>query len=253
LWIGGAPTTGKTFTGDYLETRGWHHIDGDQGIHTKDETIRNKFMVMAGAFEGALKGEKVPEEKWKPYFQHLVDQVREAQKTHNKIVVTFAILELFGGERDFIATELVGCTFVKLTANTDTLVERWLERNTRIVKEMGSTMEESWKNPMNKAAREIYGEEYSDEAYRKQARDMVFAADMVRIPDDAMKNCFHFANDDHAGNAAIKQINKLVGLEDIEIDKAAVEAVNMKRMQQVDMKELGKAFEDAEAKEKEKK
>ena len=30
LWLAGSPGSGKTFLGDYLASRGWHHIDGDQ-------------------------------------------------------------------------------------------------------------------------------------------------------------------------------------------------------------------------------
>ena len=39
LWIAGMICAGKTFLGDYLETRGYHHIEGDQGNQTKDPAI----------------------------------------------------------------------------------------------------------------------------------------------------------------------------------------------------------------------
>lgn len=126
LWIGGAPTTGKTFTGDYLATRGWHHIDGDQGITQPDPVVREKFIKMSGEFENVMKGEKVDRDKWEPYFQHLIDEIKEAQKTHERVVLTFAVCELFGGEYELISSQLPTCSFVKLTADLDTIVERWL-------------------------------------------------------------------------------------------------------------------------------
>jgi len=36
LWLAGCSSAGKTFTGDYLATRGWHHIDGDMGNQSDD-------------------------------------------------------------------------------------------------------------------------------------------------------------------------------------------------------------------------
>ena len=36
----GQAGSGKTWLGDYLQTRGWHHIDGDIGIHTIDEELK---------------------------------------------------------------------------------------------------------------------------------------------------------------------------------------------------------------------
>lgn len=127
------------------------------------------------------------------------------------------------------------------------MVERWLERNTRIIEVAGSTMAEAWKMPHNAPYRAKYGEEYSDDAYRAQSRDLVFGIDMVKIPDDPAKKCYNFKNNDHKNNEAIKEINKLLGLEDVEIDKAAVEAVNMKRMENLNLSKWNDEFEEVTA------
>jgi hypothetical protein len=97
-WIAGAPTSGKTFTGDYLDTRGWHHIDGDIGAHSPDAEVRGKFQKMFIAFPLIFEGKEVPKELWQPYFQHLIDLVKAASKDHDKVVITHAIMGLFNGE-----------------------------------------------------------------------------------------------------------------------------------------------------------
>mmetsp|Transcript_13869 Transcript_13869/g.27652 ORF Transcript_13869/g.27652 Transcript_13869/m.27652 type:complete len:259 (+) Transcript_13869:103-879(+) len=244
IWMGGCPTTGKTFTGDYLATRGWHHIDGDGALQSPDPDVRGLFLKLNECFEFVLKGEEAPKEKYMPYFEHLAKQIREAQKEHDKVVCTFAIMNMFGPEFEMLKSEFPSMMFIKLCSDLDVMVERWLERNTRIFEAAGTSMKEAWAGTMNDPYRKTYGEEYSDDAYRAQAKGLVFAVDWVRIPDEPENKCYNFWNNDHAGNQAIKDINKLLGLEDIEIDPKAIEAVNMARMKNVDVK----AFE-AQAKE----
>ena len=42
-WLFGYPACGKSFLGDYLSTRGLHHIDGDIGRYTDDPEIKSAF------------------------------------------------------------------------------------------------------------------------------------------------------------------------------------------------------------------
>jgi adenylylsulfate kinase-like enzyme len=49
IWMAGYPCAGKTFMGDYLATRGWHHIDGDQGGYSKDPIVKEKMMMQWAA------------------------------------------------------------------------------------------------------------------------------------------------------------------------------------------------------------
>jgi hypothetical protein len=43
LWLAGNPGSGKTFLGDYLASRGWHHIDGNQGNKTEDAGVKERW------------------------------------------------------------------------------------------------------------------------------------------------------------------------------------------------------------------
>ena len=43
LWLCGDPGSGKTFLGDYLATRGWQHIDGDQGNQSDDPDVKQRW------------------------------------------------------------------------------------------------------------------------------------------------------------------------------------------------------------------
>jgi hypothetical protein len=87
-----------------------------------------------------------------------------------------------------INSQIEGVKFIKLDADLEVKVERWLERNTRIIEVSGSTMAAAWKMPMNAEARKKYGEEYSEDVYRKQAREEVFGIDMVKIEHSPEKN-----------------------------------------------------------------
>jgi hypothetical protein len=51
-------------------------------------------------------------------------------------------------------------------------------------------------------------------------------------------------NNDHKNNEAIKEVNKLLGLDDVEIDKAAIEAVNMERMKNLDLGRFNEELEE---------
>lgn len=60
------------------------------------------------------------------------------------IFFSHAVLGMFGGEMDFINSQLDDVHFIKVYADVDIMVERWLERNTRIIEAAGSTMAKAW-------------------------------------------------------------------------------------------------------------
>ena len=101
MWIAGLPGTGKTFFGDYLATRGWHHIDGDMGGRSKDEDFKAAFMKFAEAIKALKNGEAVAEQMWKPYITYLINEVKAAFKEHKKVVLSFAVLGVLG-DAEFI-------------------------------------------------------------------------------------------------------------------------------------------------------
>ena len=79
LWICGFPGSGKTWFGDYLASRGWHHIDGDCGGLSPDKEVKEIWdKYMAGFQTFTTKGEKVPEEIWMPQYKLYVQSVKDA-------------------------------------------------------------------------------------------------------------------------------------------------------------------------------
>jgi shikimate kinase len=67
IWICGLPGSGKTWFGDYLATRGWHHVDGDGGGISSNEDIRAIWTKYMGGLKSFTeKGDKMPEEYWMP-------------------------------------------------------------------------------------------------------------------------------------------------------------------------------------------
>jgi hypothetical protein len=117
VWMAGMPGTGKTFFGDYMQTRGWHHIDGDMGNRTKDEEVKAAFMKLAGGMMALQKGGVPDGEHWKPYYSHLIKTVKEAFKTHKKVVLTFAMLGCLGNDIAFIEEAFPIMKFVVVEVN----------------------------------------------------------------------------------------------------------------------------------------
>ena len=56
VWMAGYPGAGKTFLGDYLATKGWAHIDGDQGNYNENAEIMPHFMKLWEAMQAKIKG-----------------------------------------------------------------------------------------------------------------------------------------------------------------------------------------------------
>ena len=45
LWVCGHPCSGKTWIGDYLESRGYKHIDGDYHLQNQKKSEENETIV----------------------------------------------------------------------------------------------------------------------------------------------------------------------------------------------------------------
>jgi gluconate kinase len=129
LWMVGYPSAGKTFMGDYLATRGWHHIDGDMGNQTEDLAIRGAFEKWWIGMQAQNKGETVGEEAWHPYYTCLVDAVKEGCESHDKVVLTFAALGLFNGEEEFIQKHFPQVKFIYVKVDEEILFTRFKKRN----------------------------------------------------------------------------------------------------------------------------
>jgi len=239
MWICGLAGAGKTFLGDYLETRGWHHIDGDMGNQTTDPEVKAKWEKLFQAFVDSREG-KVEDSDWQPYFQHVTDQAIKAQETNDRVVVSFAPLGQFD-EKPFIDERLAGCRYVKVCVEHKELWERFMSRDAIFLAKSGLTHEKIWAMDVCKKTREKFGEEFSEEVYQMGIEDAYFKMkfmDFTGVP-----NCFELDNNDLASGTAIKQLNKLVGLEDQDkIDTEAIAAINYKRMENIKVKWLSVTF-----------
>lgn len=122
--LSGLPNAGKTWMGDYLESRGYFHIDGDGAGQSKDPKMMELWGGLMKTF--MLKpDEPKPENLWMPFFTHLADQVREAVKKHDRVVITFASCGAFGeGEIKLFTDAYADIKFVKIDVDLKELTER---------------------------------------------------------------------------------------------------------------------------------
>lgn len=132
MWIAGYPSAGKTFLGDYLQTRGWHHIDGDMGNQTPDANVRKQFIALITSMEAVKKGETCPD-TWKPYYGHLLNEMQSALEKHDKVVLSFAIMGGFSGDLAFVRERFPDIRFVYVQCDKNILVDRFFNRNAQIM------------------------------------------------------------------------------------------------------------------------
>ena len=234
LWLVGNPGAGKTFMGDYLATRGWHHIDGDQGNQSKDPKVQEVWGKLYNAMMACSKGQKAKDSDWQPYFEFLIEQYREALKSGKNVVLSFAIYNLFG-DAEFIRKALPGIKFVVVTVSEDLLIERVLKRSKETLEKAGTTQEECWKQDYMAEYRERYGEEYTPERWKQMEIDGAKELQTVKLGAGDKGITTTISNDDWASNSAIKALNGLVGLDWEEVDSVKIAAVNMKRMESLNL------------------
>ena len=233
LWLVGAPGAGKTYLGDYLATRGWHHIDGDQGNSTQDPEVQKIWHMLYQAMVETQKGNAVEADQWQPYFKFLLQQYQEGIKTGKNVILSFAVYNLFG-DADFVRQEIPGIKFIIIDVTEDLLLKRCLERSKEMLVRSGTTEEEVWKQDYMAEARQRYGEEYTPERYRQSEVDGMKENVFVK-KDDAGEDVVTINNDDWEAHSAVKELNKLVGLEWEEVDSAAIQEVQMKRYEKMNL------------------
>jgi len=54
IWLAGCSSAGKTFTGDYLATRGYTHIDGDMGNQIDTPEMKEMWGNLHGAMQAFM-------------------------------------------------------------------------------------------------------------------------------------------------------------------------------------------------------
>ena len=63
IWLAGCSSAGKTFMGDYLATRGFHHIDGDMGNQMESEEMKTMWGNLHKSMEAFMAKTEVKELK----------------------------------------------------------------------------------------------------------------------------------------------------------------------------------------------
>ena len=230
MWLAGYPAAGKTFMGDYLATRGWCHIDGDMGQSTQDPVIQEAFGKLWEGMMAAQGGQSVSKDLWHPYYNILIKHIKDAVKKHDKVCLSFVVMGLFEGEEALIRKNFPNIEFIYVKCNTDILVQRFYDRGVELCQQAGQTLEEMWKSEENADARAQFGEEFDDANYRKYIKVTYYDPPMVRLEHNPAKGCYCVCNDDLASNQGIRELNKVLGLADCEIDKAAINQVQLDRM-----------------------
>jgi len=101
VFVVAMPGKGKTFTGNYLEQyHDFQHIDGDLPLRTCDkpeiESMVRKLSTPTFKYPECSNPRNVDfdektKEYWGPYFDHLAENVLEAAKANDKVVITFAV------------------------------------------------------------------------------------------------------------------------------------------------------------------
>jgi|EP01047_Picozoa_sp_COSAG01_P004600 dephospho-CoA kinase len=234
LWLAGNPGSGKTFLGDYLASRGWNHIDGDQGNQTEDADVKERWAKLYQAMAEHQAGKtEISEQLWRPYYDFLVGQYKTALAAGKHVVLSFALLGVFG-EIAFLRSQIPGITFVVIEVDESILIERTIARNKAILETAGTTEEEVWVQDYMADYRKRYGEEYSPERYRQMEIDGAKEQTFVKT-DTEDKSIVAINNDDFESFGSIKGLNRLVGLEWEDVDPKKIADVNMKRMENLNL------------------
>lgn len=234
LWLCGDPGAGKTFLGDYLATRGWHHIDGDQGNQSNDPDVKERWGQLYQAMTTVREGGSVDESLWRPYYDFLVGLYQEAMKSGKNVVLSFAILDLFG-EKPFLESKIPGIKFVIVQVSPDLLLDRVLARNVLTLEKAGTTEAEVWEQDYMVQERKKYGEEYTPERFRQMMVDGTKGQAFVKYDENDRSIIAVINNDDWANFSSIKELNQLVGEQWADVDAEQIANVNMKRMENLNL------------------
>ena len=236
IWICGHSGSGKTWMGDYLATRGFKHVDGDaHGFKVKaNEESKRLIDGLTQAFTAMSTDKPVTEEMWKPFFEDAVKQINEALLENDKVVFTFALFDRFG-EKDFIVSSMPNAKFVLNDVSTDTLFARTEVRNQAFLDKIGMTNEQFWQSEHMAMARQMFGDEYSDENRKAFVLKVMYGFSYDSFVHDG-KRFFRVDNNDLESLNGVKELNKIVGLEDLaEIDFEAIKDVQAKRVENQQM------------------
>ena len=170
---------------------------------------------------------------WKPYYEFLIKVYKEAIATGKNVVLTFAMLDCFG-EMSWIKEQIFGIKFFVVDVDMENIIKRACVRNKGFVEASGTTLEEMWKTDMMKETREKYGEEYTYEGYCKATEEEM--SGMVLCPHkEPFAGITFIKNNDLENFEGVKALNKALSLSWEPVDAEAINAVNMKRMENLNV------------------
>ena len=86
-------------------------------------------------------GAAVDDSLWQPYFNRLIQKVKEAEKDHEVVVLTFAVVGVGKDGKKWLSSQGVDFKFIHIDAPKDMLVKRFIERTEGMMKGMGMTLE----------------------------------------------------------------------------------------------------------------
>lgn len=235
VFLCGKQASGKTFAGDYLQLRGWHHVDGDMGKTSNDAAVQKAWADLCEGILAKGGGESCSEGCWIPYCEYLAGEIERGLETNDRVVTTFAIMGLFDGEEEFFRSRFPDIKFVAIQCDTPELLNRWYARCEKIFGQVGMTMEDGWKSDSAffRGARAEFGEVYSKESFLAYSKKVHYDTATIKIEHDPAKNCYVIRNDDLENNQAIKALDGLFGLDSVEVDKEKIAQVFMDRMKKI--------------------
>ena len=129
----------------------------------------------------------------------------------------------------WIKEQISGIKFFVVDVDMKNIIERACVRNKGFVEASGTTLEMMWKSDGMKETREQYGEEYTYEAYCKVTEDQMGGMELCPHKDPFPGITF-IKNNDLVNFEGVKALNKVLGLSWEPVDAAAINAINLKRM-----------------------
>mmetsp|Transcript_87005 Transcript_87005/g.246693 ORF Transcript_87005/g.246693 Transcript_87005/m.246693 type:complete len:271 (+) Transcript_87005:32-844(+) len=245
LFVAGHPSAGKTFLGDYLATRGWQHVDGDLIANPEAKAMgaEEKFVAFWAATMRVCKGGTAEREEWVPYYDLLIELTKKACETKKDVVLTFAVLGIFGGERELFKQHFPNVAFINVKAEPAELMRRFWNRHEKMKEEAGFTDQQYWDYHEMDEARAEYGPVFSKDNMTKFLVKTVYNPKLIDIP-PSEKDCFEINNNDMTSDTAFKQLNKLAGLPWEKVDTDAIAQINYDRYKNMTGEGEGEKKED---------
>lgn len=151
VFLVAAPSTGKTFTGDYLQVvHGFNHVDGDTPIKNMHlpkykELAMNTFRYV---IKYVMKGEDGPGEQWMPYIDEIANLTLDAAKHSDNIVITIAAYRQVCRDYFIMKLKQGGAkdpTVLFLTIDEDVRLESLFSRDKQQAEAGGHTLEDVMK------------------------------------------------------------------------------------------------------------